>query len=128
MKLTAAQQLKQAEGKAARERLELELALVIRAHKLDAGMVRQWVPFESIGYAFDFAWPDADVPLLVEVQGGIWSGGAHTRPEGVLRDMDKANRANLRGWCVLQVSAADIRSGRAVEMVRQGLALKETLA
>lgn len=121
--MTPAATLKRQQAAAKREALEAELALALRAHKLDAGMVRQHKPFADVGYAFDFAWPERETPVLVEVQGGIWSGGAHVRPQGVLRDMDKLNRAAVRGWCVLQVSADDIRSGRAVELIRRGLML-----
>lgn len=127
-KLNPAAVLKALEAKAVRERLEAELALALRAHKLDAGMVRQFKPFPDVGYAFDFAWPDLPVQVLVEVQGGIWSGGAHARPAGILRDMDKANRANLSGACVLLVSAADIRTGAAVEMIRRAMNLSTQLA
>lgn len=121
--MTPADALKREQAKAKREALESALALALRAHNLDDGMVRQHRPFEGSRMAFDFAWPNRTTPVLVEVQGGIYSGGAHVRPKGVLRDMDKANRANVLGWCVLQVSADDIKSGRAVELIRQGLAL-----
>jgi hypothetical protein len=121
-KPTPADTLRREQGRAAREALEAALALQLRAHRLDAGMRRQHRPFQEIGYVFDFAWPERDPAVLVEVQGGIWTGGAHARPQGVLRDMDKANRANLAGACLLQVSAADIKTGRAVELIRQALA------
>lgn len=119
----AAAVLKRESAKARREALEEALALALRAHRLHEGMVRQYRPFDDKAYAFDFAWPDRETPVLVEVQGGIWSGGAHVRPQGVLRDMDKLNRAAVRGWCVLQVSADDIKSGKAVALIREGLAL-----
>jgi hypothetical protein len=114
---------KKAAAKAKRESLEASLAFSLRAHKLDGGMVRQYRPFDDVRYAFDFAWPDRDPIVLVEVQGGIWSGGAHVRPQGVLRDMDKLNRCAVRGWAVIQVSAEHIKSGQAVEWIRQALQL-----
>lgn len=121
--MTAAEVLKRESAKARRDALEEALALALRAHRLHEGMVRQYRPFDDKAYAFDFAWPERETPVLVEVQGGIWSSGAHVRPQGVLRDMDKLNRAAVRGWCVLQVSADDIKTGKAVELIRQGLAL-----
>lgn len=126
--LSPAETLRREQGRAAREALESALALQLRACRLDAGMLRQHRPFSEIGYLFDFAWPDRDPAVFVEVQGGIWTGGAHARPQGVLRDMDKANRANLAGACLLQVSAADIKSGRAVDLIRQALALHREAA
>lgn len=125
--VTPAEVLRRESAKARREALEEALALALRAHKLDRGMVRQFKPFKDVGYAFDFAWPRTDEPLspsvLLEVQGGIWSGGAHVRPQGVLRDMDKLNKAACAGFVVLQVSGEHIKSGQAVEWVRKALAL-----
>lgn len=119
----AAATLKRESAKARREALEEALAFALRVHKLDAGMVRQFKPFDDVGYAFDFAWPHGDVQVLVEVQGGIWSGGAHVRPQGVLRDMDKLNRAACAGYVVIQVAGEHIKSGKAVEWIREALAL-----
>ena len=124
--LTPAEVLKREEAKAAREALESALALALRAHKLTDGMVRQYRPFEDIGYSFDFAWPDLPTPLLVEVNGGLWSAGAHARPQGIKRDWDKSNRANLAGYCCLAISADDIRTGKAIELIRQAMTQETT--
>lgn len=53
-------------------------------------------------HPFDIAWPDKK--LLIEVQGGIWTQGAHTRGKGAIRDHDKANYAAAHGWRVMYVS------------------------
>lgn len=49
---------------------------------------------------FDFAWPDKR--LALEVDGGIWTNGAHTRGKGKLRDDDKTNYAAACGWRVMR--------------------------
>ena len=117
----AAATLKRESAKARREALECSLAFQLKAAGLARGMVRQHKPFEDVGYAYDFAWPDRTPVVLVEVQGGIYTGGAHTRSRGVLRDMDKVNRAALRGWLVLQVSAEDIKRGKALQLIQEVL-------
>ena len=119
--MTPAAILKRESAKARREALEEALALQIRAVGLARGMVRQHKPFADIGYAYDFAWPDREPVVLVEVQGGLHTGGAHVRAKGVQRDMDKLNRAQLRGWMVLQVSAENIKSGRALALIEQAV-------
>lgn len=121
--MTPAEVLKRESAKANRERLEEALAFALRAHKLDAGMVRQFKPFDDVGYAFDFAWPSANPQVLVEVQGGIWSGGAHVRPQGVLRDIEKLNKAACAGYVVIQVAGEHIKSGEAVRWIKQALEL-----
>ena len=70
-------------------------------------------------FRFDFAWPA--YKLLVEVNGGTFTRGAHSTGVGIERDMEKLDLATLAGWRVLQVSAKMVRSGVAVEMVRQAL-------
>lgn len=117
----AAEHLKKEAARAKRESLERTLHQQLIALKLTGGMVMQYRPFSDIAYAFDFAWPYRDPVVFVEVQGGIWSGGAHVRPKGVQRDMDKVNRAALIGAYVLQVSAEDIKSGKAISLVEKML-------
>lgn len=113
--------LRQAQAKAKRESLELALLQQLRAMKLDAGMQRQWRPFEDVGYRFDFAWPNHDPIVLVEVEGGIWSRGAHARPKGIIRDIEKGNRASLAGYVVIRATGDHVKSGQAIKWIQQGL-------
>ena len=52
--------------------------------------------------------------LLVEVEGGIWSGGRHTRGKGYQADMEKYNAAVGLGYRVLRFSTEQVKSGFAV--------------
>lgn len=54
--------------------------------------VRKW--------RFDYAWPLA--LIAVEVEGGVWTQGRHTRGAGFLADMEKYNAAVMFGWRVLR--------------------------
>jgi hypothetical protein len=51
-------------------------------------------------WRFDYAWIDAKIAL--EVEGGIWTQGRHTRGKGVLADMQKYNAAAVLGWRLLR--------------------------
>lgn len=47
-------------------------------------------------WKFDRAWPDRMV--CVEIEGGAWIGGRHTRGSGFLKDIEKYNTAIADGW------------------------------
>ena len=55
--------------------------------------------------------------ILVEVEGGIWSGGRHTRGNGYLGDMEKYNAATMLGYQVVRFSTAQVKSGKAIESI-----------
>lgn len=54
--------------------------------------VRKW--------RFDYAFPD--LKIAVECDGGVFTGGRHTRPIGYMKDMEKFNAAAQDGWVVLK--------------------------
>ncbi|WP_218696392.1 DUF559 domain-containing protein [Acinetobacter harbinensis] len=55
--------------------------------------------------------------ILVEVEGGIWSGGRHTRGKGYLGDMEKYNAATVMGYQVLRFSTEQVTSGLAIQQI-----------
>lgn len=59
-------------------------------------------------WRFDWAWPLRK--CAIEVEGGAFSGGRHTRGAGFLKDMEKYNAAVLGGWKVLRVTPATLLS------------------
>jgi hypothetical protein len=67
-------------------------------------------------WRFDFAWPDSKVAL--EVQGGIFSGGRHTRGPALLKEMEKLNMAARTGWKVLYCIPQNLCLVDTVEMVK----------
>lgn len=70
-------------------------------------------------FRFDRAWPEQRV--AVEVQGGVWANGAHSRGSGVQRDCVKLSMAAAVGWRVLPVTREMIESGQAVTLIKQAL-------
>jgi len=62
-------------------------------------------------WAFDFAWPDFMV--AVEIEGGVWSGGRHVRPEGFEKDIEKYNAATKLGWRTYRFSGTMVSNGSA---------------
>lgn len=62
-------------------------------------------------WKFDFAWPAQLV--AVEVEGGVWSGGRHVRPDGFERDVEKYNKAAFTGWHVFRCTAKILKDDPA---------------
>jgi very-short-patch-repair endonuclease len=65
----------------------------------------------------DFAWPDQ--LLIVEVEGGTWTGGRHSTGSGTEADCEKYNTALCQGWRVLRVTTGQVKSGQALEWVQR---------
>ena len=60
-----------------------------------------------------------DKKILVEVEGGIWSGGRHTRGKGYLRDLEKYNAATMMGFQVIRFSTDQVKSGHAIQQIEK---------
>ena len=72
-------------------------------------------------FRFDYAWPQSKVAL--EVEGGVWSGGRHTRGSGFLKDIEKYSEAAARGWLVLRCTPDTLLTAPTLELVARCLAL-----
>lgn len=71
-------------------------------------------------WRFDYAWPDFSVAL--EVEGGAFTLGRHTRGAGFMKDMEKYNEAALAGWRVLRVTPSQLLTS-GPELVKRAIAL-----
>jgi very-short-patch-repair endonuclease len=59
--------------------------------------------------------------LAIEIQGGIWTGGGHSRGAGQEKDMRKLNAAVKAGFRVMQFSTQMVESGEAIADVLEAL-------
>lgn len=82
-------------------------ALEVRFHP-----IRKW--------RFDLGWPEKKVAL--EVHGGVWQQGRHTRGGGFEGDREKMNEAQLLGWKILEYSTGQIRDGLYILDLKRALA------
>ena len=73
-------------------------------------------------WRFDFAWVQPGGGLIaVEIDGGSWIAGRHSRGKGFEADLEKLNTAVLRGWRVLRFTPAMVEDGRALAVIRAAL-------
>jgi len=70
-------------------------------------------------WRWDYAWPDA--MLALDIQGGVWTAGRHTRGEGYSGDCEKQAEAVLRGWRVLRCTPGQIADGQALRWILRAL-------
>jgi len=66
-------------------------------------------------FRFDFAW--IDEKLAVEIEGGVWIQGRHTRGSGYVKDMEKYNLAAEAGWRVLRFTPHQIKKEETYNII-----------
>ena len=67
----------------------------------------------------DLAYPDAR--LLIECDGGTWSGGRHVSGSGFEGDCEKTNEAQLLGYRILRFTGGMINGGMALDTIERAL-------
>lgn len=70
-------------------------------------------------WRFDFAWPAHKV--AVEIDGGTWIAGRHSRGPGYRKDCEKLNEAILLGWKVFKFTSDMVKDGAAINTIMQAL-------
>jgi hypothetical protein len=93
-------------------KLEEHFSLQLQARHI-TGWEREYSFHDKRRWRFDFAWPD--LMLAVEIEGGTWSGGRHTRGAGFRKDAEKYNTATIGGWRVLKGDASMVRDCTLIE-------------
>ena len=99
---------------------DLEDTLAFQLHALGAPEpVREWKFHPIRKWRFDLSWPER--LIAVEVEGGVYIQGRHTRGAGVEADCDKYNAATRIGWKVYRYTAKKIKSGEAAQEILEAL-------
>lgn len=74
------------------------------------------------GWRFDWAWPDRMVAL--EIEGGAFVRGRHTRGAGFEADLEKYSEAAALGWRIVRVLPKQLYDGRTVLWLRRALEIR----
>lgn len=91
----------------ARSQLETTFLLACREAGLPEPMP-EYIFQRDRRWRADFAWPEQ--LLIVEIEGGDWIRGRHTRAAGYATDCIKYNSAQLAGWRVIRFSGELVRN------------------
>lgn len=94
------------------------LEVMLKAERI-SGWEREYQFHPTRRWRFDFAWPLKKI--AVEIEGGVWSNGRHTRGSGFIEDCRKYNEAVILGWRVIRVTTEMVRSGEAMEYIEHAI-------
>lgn len=72
-------------------------------------------------WRFDYAWPAQRVAL--EVEGGAFTGGRHTRGKGFVNDMEKYNTATSEGWRIIRTTPTNLLKTETINLINKTLNL-----
>jgi very-short-patch-repair endonuclease len=67
-------------------------------------------------FRFDYAWPKEKI--AVEIEGGIWTQGRHSRGPGMMSDMEKYNMAAKMGWRVFRFTPKELANAKVHEFMK----------
>jgi len=81
------------------------------------GYVREFAAIPGRKFRFDFCFREER--LLIEINGGTYSKGAHGRGVGINRDYEKHNLAVINNWRVLSFDTKQVKSGAALQVTEQ---------
>jgi very-short-patch-repair endonuclease len=101
--------------------LEKLFELHCKAHGLHPVTEHRFHPVRK--WRFDFAFPER--MAAVEIEGGVWTNGRHTRGSGFLEDMEKYNAAAALGWFVFRFDGGAVKSGEAIKFMVAVLAVNK---
>jgi very-short-patch-repair endonuclease len=102
---------------------ELENLLAFHMEAIGIPFTRE-IGFDSVAvgeiaakrrWRWDFCQPESK--LLIEVDGGTYSGGRHVQGAGYEADCEKQAFALVNGWRVLRVTGKQVRSGLALKWI-----------
>ena len=65
----------------------------------------------------DLIWPACYI--AVEIEGGAWIQGRHTRGSGFVKDMEKYNELAICGYRLLRFTPQQVKSGEALRTIER---------
>lgn len=76
--------------------------------------VRKW--------RFDYC--NVQLKIAIEIEGGAFTGGRHTRGKGFIADMEKYNNATLLGWSLLRFTPSQMMKLKTYDVIRELIKVK----
>ncbi len=99
------------------------MALLIQ-QELGVEAVEEYVFHPDRKWRFDLAIPSHKI--AIEVEGGVWTNGRHTRGSGFLGDMEKYNAGTSLGWRIIRVVPEELTKTKTMKTLKQMIQQNET--
>lgn len=96
---------------------ESVLATKIQNARFQKPYFRQYPFLSGRKFRADFAFPEQ--MLLIEVDGGLYIQGGHSRGAARESDLERDALAMLAGWRTLRVSPRHVKDGRAIAWIAE---------
>ena len=68
-------------------------------------------------WRFDFC--HLESKTAIEIEGGAFTNGRHTRGTGFINDMEKYNQAAVLGWQVLRFTPSQMNETKSYELIKK---------
>ena len=78
--------------------------------------IKEYRFYEKRRWRFDYA--NIEKKIAIEIEGGAWSGGRHTRGKGFIGDMEKYNMAVAECWAVLRFTPSQMKESKTYEFIK----------
>ncbi len=99
---------------------DIALILMEDLPKLSCGSAVKELHFHATRkWRFDWALPL--VKVGIEIDGGAFTQGRHTRGKGFVDDLEKLNYAMADGWRVYRFTPEQVRNGEAMKFLREAV-------
>ena len=93
-----------------------ELLMEILLKEADVPFAREHKFHMERKWRFDFVLLPLTRKIAIEVEGGVFNKGRHTRGKGFENDLLKYNQAVLLGWKVLRYSTGQVHPAHVQEI------------
>lgn len=93
-----------------------DLFVLLCKKELQAECIKEYRFHPTRRWRFDYAFPE--YKIAIEVEGGVWTQGRHTRPKGFLNDIEKYSTATVMGWRVLRTTPSELCTRETLQMIK----------
>ena len=97
-------------------RIAPDVFCLICKQTLNVDVIMEHQFHEKRKWRFDYAILEPYF-IAIEVEGGVWTNGRHTRGKGFLSDVEKYNAGTLAGWRIFRVTPDTLITDKTLKML-----------